>query len=173
MEQSKTHYRKAFDSPYLSSEDITEATVLTITHVTLEADRTKKTKDSFNTAHFKEKELRPGEPLKPMILNATNSRTMAQLAGSKWIEDWTEIPVTIFVDNNIRFGRDTVSGLRISNQKPRQRQTVTPDNERLWNGAITAFQRDGNFDAVLKSADISKEHQNDIRELCGLGEANG
>ena len=45
----KTHYRKAFDSPYLSSADIVEPTVLTVARVSLEVDRTKKTKDMFNT----------------------------------------------------------------------------------------------------------------------------
>ena len=68
MSDEKTHYRKAFDSPYLSSADIVEPTVLTVKYVRLEPDRTKKTKDNFNTAHFAEKELRPGEALKPMIL---------------------------------------------------------------------------------------------------------
>lgn len=61
MSESKTHYRKAFDSPYLSSADIVEPICLTVQCVTLEIDRTKKTKDMFNTAHFVEKEIRfPG-----------------------------------------------------------------------------------------------------------------
>jgi hypothetical protein len=97
----KTHYRKAFDSPYLSSADIVEPTVLTVARVTLESDRTKKTKDHFNTAYFVEKELRPGEKLKPMILNATNSKTMAALAGSKFIDDWQNIRITVYVDGNV------------------------------------------------------------------------
>jgi hypothetical protein len=41
----KTHYRKAFNSPYLSSADIVEPTVLTVAYVALEIDQTKKTKD--------------------------------------------------------------------------------------------------------------------------------
>ncbi|YAX35435.1 hypothetical protein ACCS20_19545 [Klebsiella pneumoniae] len=44
MSESKTHYRKAFDSPYLSSADIVEPTVLTIARATLESDKTKKTR---------------------------------------------------------------------------------------------------------------------------------
>lgn len=72
--KDKTHYRKAFDSPYLSSADIVEPTVLTLSHVVLESDKTKKTQDKFNTADFKEKQIRPNEKLKPMILNATNSK---------------------------------------------------------------------------------------------------
>ena len=60
----KTHFRKAFDSPYLSSADITGNTILTVKKVCLEGDKSKKTKDQFNTLHFKETELRKGEKAK-------------------------------------------------------------------------------------------------------------
>ncbi|MDH5572870.1 MAG: hypothetical protein OEY89_13980, partial [Gammaproteobacteria bacterium] len=114
---NKTHYRKAFDSPYLSSADLVEAIELTIKHVKLEPDMTKKTKDSFNTAYFVEKEIRPGEALKPMILNAHNSKVVKNLTGSAFIDDWQNVRVTIYVDNKVRFGRETVEGLRISPNK--------------------------------------------------------
>ena len=87
MTTEKTHFRKAFDSPYLGSADLVEPTILTISHVRLEPDHTKKTKDVFNTAFFVEQELRRGEKLKPMILNASNSKTMRTLAGSPYIDD--------------------------------------------------------------------------------------
>ena len=65
----KTHYRKAFNSPYLGSADIVGEMILTISKVVLEKDKTNKTQDSFNTAYFSDAEIRPGEKLKPMILN--------------------------------------------------------------------------------------------------------
>lgn len=110
----KTHYRKAFDSPYLSAADIVDPVVLTIKRVVLEVDRTKKTKDEFNTCYWHEREIRPGEALKPMILNATNSKFLAQLTGSKWIDDWAGHCVTVWVDGNVRFGKETVEGLRLA-----------------------------------------------------------
>ena len=94
-DEDKTHYRKAFNSPYLSSADIVEPVILTILRVVLEDDKTKKTKDQFNTAYFMEKEIRVGEVLKPMILNAGNSRTMKNLTKSPYIDDWQNVPVTI------------------------------------------------------------------------------
>lgn len=160
----KTHYRKAFNSPYLSSADIVEPTVLTIQRVTLEPDKTKKTKDHFNTAYFVEKEIRQGEILKPMILNSTNSRTLKMLTNSPFIDDWNNVPVTVYVDHNVRFGRDQVEGLRISTEPPRQKPEVTPENEKLWNNAIAAFKRDGNFDKVLARASLSEANQQLIRE---------
>jgi hypothetical protein len=161
----KTHFRKAFDSPYLSSADIVEPTVLTVKHVRLEPDRTKKTKDKFNTAHFAEKELRPGEPLKPMILNATNSKTMKALTGSAWIDDWNDVRITVYVDHNVKFGKDNVEGLRISLTSP-TRKTLTPEMAAAWKHAKVAYKRDGNLSAVLARVDMTEEHQAQLIAEC-------
>lgn len=159
----KTHYRKAFDSPYLSSADIVEPTVLTVHHVTLEIDRTKKTKDLFNTAHFVEKEIRQGEELKPMILNASNSKTMKGITGSPFIDDWKDVRVTVYVDHNVRFGKETVEGLRISPHVP-EKKRLTPENKAQWAQAGAAYKRDGNLVKVLSRVDMSPEHQTQLIE---------
>lgn len=167
----KTHYRKAFDSPYLSSADIVEPTVLTISYVKLEADRTKKTKDKFNTAYFVEKELRPGEKLKPMILNATNSKTLKALTGTPFIDDWFNVRVTVYVDSAVRFGKDTVEGLRINPRAP-ERKVLTPAMTKAWNNAKAAFKRDGNLVAVLAVLDMSEEHQELLMKECEAPEGS-
>ena len=165
--ETKTHYRKAFDSPYLSSADIVEPTILTVKHVRIEADKTKKTKDLFNTAYFAEASIREGEPLKPMILNATNSKTLKKLADSPFIEDWHNIRVTIYVDPNVRFGKETMEGLRINPNKPKEGKSfLTPDLTINWNNAKLAFIRDGNLISVLKRVNMSVEHQTQLMAEC-------
>ena len=163
--ETKTHFRKAFDSPYLSSADIVGPTVLTVARVTLEADRTKKTKDVFNTAWFAERELRPGEKLKPMILNATNSNTLKKLTGSPFIEDWVNLKVTVYVDPNVRFGKEVMEGLRISPKVP-VAASITPATVKAWQNAKAAYQRDGNLDAVLARASMTDEDQARLIEEC-------
>lgn len=165
MAETKTHYRKAFDSPYLSSADIVEPIVLTVDHVALEPDRTKKTKDVFNTAYFVEKEIRPGEKLKPMILNAGNSKTMKTLADSPYINDWNNIQVMVYVDHNVRFGKETMDGLRIRAHEVKK-IFLLPSNEKLWEGAKAAFKRDGNLKSVLERVLMSDEHQMLLIEQC-------
>ena len=161
----KTHYRKAFNSPYLSSADIVEPTVLTIKCVRLVGDETKKTKDSFNTAYFAEAEIRSGETLKPMILNAVNSRAVKDLAGSHFIDDWNNIPVTIYVDPNVRFGRDTVEGLRISSIAPiTAKPELTPAQPDKWARAVSVYATDGNLIKVLAHVTISDENIELIKE---------
>lgn len=167
MVEEKTHYRKAFNSPYLSSSDIVEPIILTIKNVTLEKDKTHKTKDLFNTAHFAEKEIRKGEELKPMILNATNSRTMKQLTSSAWIEDWSNIKVTIYVDKNVKMMGDTVEGLRISTEPP---NIIKPELEpatTAWTRAISAFSRDRDFSAVEEHMTISDHNKKLIMQEAG------
>ena len=162
---TKTHYRKAFDSPYLSSADITEPTVFTVARVTLEIDKTKKTKDCFNTAYFVEPEIRPGEKLKPMILNAGNSKTMKQLTNSAFIDDWQNVRITVYVDGHVRFGKETVEGLRISPHAP-ERKYLTPENVKAWNNAKAAYKRDGNLDAVTARINISDAHVEQLIDEC-------
>lgn len=166
-DKEKTHYRKAFNSPYLSSADIIEPTTLTVTSVRLEPDKTHKTKDRFNTAYFLESELRPGEPLKPMVLNATNSRTMKNLTGSSFIDDWKNVPITVYVDSNVRFGRDTVEGLRISTEKPKTAKPELMVGTKAFSNAIEAYKRDGNFDAIEKRMVISEAVKQEIKEAAG------
>lgn len=166
--ETKTHFRKAFDSPYLSSADIVGPTVLTIARVALELDRTKKTKDLFNTAHFVERELRPGEPLKPMILNAGNSNQLKKLTGSPFLEDWLNVRVTIYVDHNVKFGRDITEGLRINPKAPTV-STLTPDNQKAWDNAKAAYRRDGNLDAVLARTTMIQAHQDQLIKECANG----
>jgi len=167
-DENKTHYRKAFNSPYLSSADIVEPVTLTIKCVRLEPDKTKKTKDCFNTAYFVEKEIRKGEELKPMILNATNSATMAGFTNSKFIDDWNNVPVSIYVDSNVRFGKNTVEGLRISTVRPNTtKPELTPDSPR-WKQAIDACVRDGNADKVLSRVTISAQNKAKLLAESGL-----
>lgn len=165
MSETKTHYRKAFDSPYLSSADIVDQVILTIRSVRLEPDKTKKTKDLFNTAYFTEKEIRPGEPLKPMILNATNSKTMRDLTGSPFIDDWQDVHIMVYVDQNVRFGKETVEGLRISPRAP-EKPYLTPQNVKQWDNAKAAYKRDGDLKAVLQRVSMTEDHQAQLMREC-------
>jgi len=150
-DKEKTHYRKAFKSPYLSSADIVEKEVLTIKCVNLEPDKTKKTKDHFNTAYFVESEIRRGEPLKPMILNATNSKMMKTLADSAFIDDWQDVKVMIYVDHNVRMMGETMDGLRICAAPARRRLLV---GGKQFDNAVEAYKRDGNLIAVRERVDV-------------------
>ena len=159
MTESRTHFKKVFNSPYLSSSDIEGMTNLTISHVFQEPDRTKRTKENFNTAFFIEKTLPDGMQLKPMILNVGNSKMLVQFTGSKYIEDWKNVPVSIFVLENVRIGREVTEGLRISPNQPAQRKELLTRTHKSWQNAINSFKQHGNLNAVLARMEISQEDQ--------------
>lgn len=165
------HYRKAFNSPYLSSADIVGPTILTVSHVAYEIDKTKRSKEYFNTVYFVEKEIRPDEKLKPMILNSGNNEIMRGFCGgSKNLLDWKNVPITIYVDPNVKFGRDTVEGLRISPQAPvTQKPDLKPDTK-AWDNAVAAYKRDKSLDKVLDRMNISPANQKLLAEHAGIVE---
>ena len=167
MTEEKTHYRKAFNSPYLSAADVVEPMTFQIKFVALQEDATKKTKDKFNTIHWVEKEIRAGEELKPMILNATNSRTLKTLTGSPYIEDWAGTHVTVYTEQGIRFGRDTVEGLRISTEKLRIAKPALNQQGPQWANAVAAYKRDKSFTAIEKRCTVSDEQKELIKMEAG------
>ena len=164
-QQKLTHYRKAFNSPYLSSADLVGPTVLTIDKVVYDIDKTKRSKEYFNTAYFVEQFIRPGEVLKPMILNSGNTnivKSFCQIDGEEgcYIEKWNNIAVTIYVLENVR-QRDgsTGQGLRINPQQPVLKNPELTPNTDAWQRAIAAYKRDGNLDKVLAHMSISDANQ--------------
>lgn len=97
------------DCPWLASEDLgTREVTVTIEDVKLyddvafEAGR----KESNVPA------LKFAGKAKEMILNSVNRKTLVRLFGLE-TKDWRGKVVTLFVDPSVRFGRETVSGLRI------------------------------------------------------------
>ena len=167
--EQKTHYRKVFKSDHLGAadlEDMIEAgkrLVFTISHVNQEyGAKVAGKKIDANIAYFK-------EPIKPLVLNATNSKTMKKLAQSSFVDDWSGQTVELYIDPNVKMKGETVDGVRISHNAPKiQKITLTPELSEKWGQAIAAYQRDGNLDAVLKRCTISKANQSAIIEQANV-----
>ena len=159
-EAAKTHYRKVFKSDHLGVadlEDYLEAKsdlIFTIKQVKQEIGvRVAGKKINANIAYF-------NESIKPLVLNATNSKTMKLLSGgSSFVEDWSNIRVRLYIDPNAKLKGEIVGGVRIHPEAPpKQRPDLTPDSHN-WQSAIDAYNRDGDLRAVLSRATISNEHQ--------------
>ena len=164
---SKTHYRKVFKSDHLGRadlEDFLEAgsnLTFTIKQVRQEyGAKVAGRKIDANIAYFEEN-------IKPLVLNAGNSKTVGTLVGSSFVEDWNNITVKLYIDHTAKLKGEVVGGVRVSPTPVRsQRPLITPQNTKLWDRAVAACKRDGNLNKVLASADISEEHQKLIFEVC-------
>lgn len=159
MPEGKTHYRKVFKSDHLGVadlEDLTEsgnALIFTVDHVNQEFGvKVAGRKGNHNIAYFK-------EDIKPLVLNATNSKVMKSFAnGSSFVEDWKDITIQLYIDPNVKMKGDIVGGVRINPNAPRmQNPELLKKNTRQWNNAKAAYERDGNLDAVKKRLTISDD----------------
>jgi hypothetical protein len=73
-----------------------------------------------------------------------------------FIEAWAGARIVIYVENGIKFGRDTVDGLRI---RPAPVKTIlTPADAERWDAARNAALAAGSMDAVLSRVEMSPEN---------------
>lgn len=160
MSEHKTHYRKVFKSDHLGVADLEDFLeegsnlVFTVSHVNQEIGaRVAGKKINANIAYFKEN-------IKPLVLNATNSKVMKELTGSCFIENWVNVTIQLYIDREAKLKGEVVGGVRVS---PRRVKTtkpeITQEKPQMWNNAKKAFVRDGNFNSVLEKANISEQNQ--------------
>jgi hypothetical protein len=109
-------------------------------------------KDECTVARFVE------AGIKPMILNATNCKTITALAKSPYIEQWPGVRIQVFA-TQVKAGGDVVDALRIRPKSPGAAlPELTPTHEK-WAGAVES----------IKGGKITVEG---IRKRFGLSEAN-
>lgn len=125
----KTHFKKAFNSPYLGSQDLPDYKDinLVIERVELQQSKGLKENSNFNIAYFTD------VTKKPMLLNATNSKILSKLAGSVYIDDWVNIEVTLTVKKVSAFG-DIHDALRIREvtRKVQKNLPVLNEKSKKW-----------------------------------------
>lgn len=82
------------------------------------------------------------EDVPPMALNKTNMRMMETITGSDKIEDWYGKKIVVYVQKNIKFGKDLVSGLRIK-PVPKRLCSVCGKiiTEEIYNASIKKYGR--------------------------------
>jgi hypothetical protein len=152
--EKKTHYRKVFKSDHLGSADLEEMIedgkklIFTIKEVKQEYGTTVAgRKIDANIAYFV-------EDIKPMVLNATNSKQVAKFAGSKFVEEMSNTVVELFIKSDVKLMNETVGGVRIRPVQPVvQKPDLTPEHKR-WDEAKKAVDA-GNLDGVLSRFNLS------------------
>ena len=118
--KNKTHYRKVFKSDHLGVADLEDFIeegknlVFNIKNVNQEigvavAGR----KGNHNIAYFK-------ESIKPLVLNATNSKVVKSFNGqSPFVEDWSNTVVELYIDKTVKMKGEVVGGVRIRQIQPK------------------------------------------------------
>lgn len=131
MENGKTHWRTFHPTNYIGAYafDEGEEKILTIDragHERVEAEKGKA--DDCLVVHFRENE-------KPLIVNVTNSKAIAKVAGSHYIEDWPGTKITLFTMPVSAFG-ETVEAVRVRQTAPKlTKPRMNPDHPK-WEELI-------------------------------------
>lgn len=114
------NYRNVYKSDHLGSVDIEEfieagrPLIFTISHVTQGKSKVAGKSGEFNIAYFVDK-------IKPWVLNSGNAKIIRCLAGQEAtnsVSTWKNILVELYIDYNVKFGNDIVSGVRVKPIKP-------------------------------------------------------
>ena len=161
----KTHFRKVFKSDHLGCADLEEYIekgsdlIFTIKNCRQEFGcKVAGKKIDANIAYF-------SENIKPLVLNATNSKTMKKLTGSPFVEDWSNVVIQLYIDSSASLMGSIVGGVRINQNKVfKQKKVLEEENKTLWNNAKLAYKRDGNFDEVTKRILVSEDNKKKIIE---------
>jgi len=120
--KEKHHYRKVFKSDHLGIADLEDfieekkPLIFTIKHVKQEMNvSVAGKKGNFNIAYFVEN-------IKPLVLNATNSKAVKAFAGgSPFVEDWNNILIELYIDESVKMKGDIVGGIRIRPLQPKKK----------------------------------------------------
>lgn len=110
MAEQLTHWKKLRDERYLGAYSLEPGKnlILTIASITKEIVKGEGGKEeTCSIMKFRESNT------KPMVLNATNSKTLQKLFKSPYVEYWIGGRIELYADYNIKFGKDIVEGLRI------------------------------------------------------------
>jgi len=166
MKTDKTHYRKVFKSDHLGAADLEEMLeekkrlIFKIKVVKQEyGTKVAGKKIDANIAYFEDVKI------KPLVLNATNSKQMAKFAGSKFVEDWAGLTIELYIDASVKMKGETVGGVRIKSELPvLEKHELTPDS-RFWEKAKEkVLLGEADFDSLNIHYKITNEN---FELLCG------
>jgi hypothetical protein len=164
MEEQKIHWKKVFNSEYLGSCDLDEGKDLKVIIKSVVIKKVKNTdgkEQERNVALFVEN-------IKPMVLNATNCKVIKKFAKSPYITDWNNIPVQIYVKDDIRAFGDVTEGLRIRETQPQIGKQQLKKGTPAWNNAIAYYKANGHLENVKARVEISAELEKELIKEASL-----
>lgn len=114
------------ESEYLGAEDIDPGTepVVTIAAIYSGMVTLQRGKEMKDVIAFKEDSVPGIRNVRPLIVNATNRKTLRKLFGSVKVEALTGQAIQLYIDNNVRdpSSGDRIDGIRIRPRKPSVRK---------------------------------------------------
>lgn len=122
-ESVKTAWKKLQNKDYLGEHDFLPGEEKTVTIQSITTGDVVGTGGEVSVKPI----MRFAEPVKPLIVNTTNFKTMQKLFQSRYIDDWLGKQVILYGDPGVKFGREVVGGVRVKNSLPQRQDTACTD----------------------------------------------
>lgn len=152
------------DSEYLGAEDIDpgKEPILTISALYNGMVTLQRGKENKDVLTFSEERVDGIRNVRPLIVNATNRKTLRKLFGSVNVEALVGQRIQLFIDHNVRdpSSGDRIDGIRIRNRKPTVQKIICADCGK----AIEAF---GGLTADILAARSKAKYGVPICVECG------
>ena len=114
MSEQKTPWKKLQNKDHLGEYDFLPGEEKTVTITSIGSGDVVGVGGETSTKPI----MRFAEPVKPLIVNTTNFKMMQRLFQSKYIEDWYGRQIILYGDPSVKFGRETVGGVRVKSVLP-------------------------------------------------------
>lgn len=153
----KTHWKKLDNPNYLGAYSLQDGENreinAVIDRVVVEDVKTDRGSEPCKVAYLK--------GLKPMILNATNCKTIEKLFNSPYIDDWAGETITLYVAKIRAFGSD-MEALRVRNVAPVITLPELTPNTEAWANCIKALNNGFTIDQIKEKYTLSEANEADL-----------
>lgn len=123
MSETLTHWKKLTNPDYLGAYALEPGQDLVVTIKSVANETVTGTDGKKETCMV----MRFKENVKPMVLNATNSKTITKLLKTPYIEYWAGRKIQIYVQEGVKAFGDIVDALRIRPYLPVEKELVCAD----------------------------------------------
>ena len=152
-----THWKKLVNTDYIGAYSLTPGQDLTVTILSVGRELVTGTggkKEECTVAKLK------GQ--KPFIINRTNAKTISQVHGTPFIEEWAGKQITLYVSTTKVAGEE-VECLRVRKQKP-ELQLIDVDGEK-WNDAKLAVESGTTVENIKKYYKLTKNAEEKLTDI--------
>jgi len=104
-----------------------------------------------------------------MILNVGNSKIVKTFSGNQThLEDWLNIKIQVYVDPKVKFGSDTVEGLRIRNIQPKNQKQLPKIESENFNNALEYLKGGKTIDDLKQIRQFDAEMEIKLKEALNV-----
>ena len=158
MAEQLTHWKKLTNPDYLGAYALTPGEDLVVTIASVANESVTGTDGKKETCMV----MRFRENVKPMVLNATNSKTITKLFKTPYIEYWVGRKIQIYIQEGVKAFGEVVDALRIRPFLPVEKELLCADCGQAIEGfgkssaEVVAKHTLGKYGRMLCSACASK-----------------